>query len=85
MLGWDREPGARRPLSSANVSGALDDSDRMYTPTGNILDQRVPMVVMLHGCTQTPAGSAAGTKWNPLADRQTFVVVYPGSRDNPMR
>ena len=56
----------------------------VYTPTGYTLDQRVPMVVMLHGCTQTPAGSAAGTEWNPLADRQTFVVVYPeqSSRDN---
>ena len=58
----------------------------VYTPTGYTLDRRVPMVVMLHGCTQTPAGSAAGTKWNPLADRQTFVVVYPeqSSRDNPL-
>jgi poly(hydroxyalkanoate) depolymerase family esterase len=49
----------------------------VYTPARYTLDQRVPMVVMLHGCTQTPADSAAGTAWNPLADRQTFVVVYP--------
>ena len=49
----------------------------VYTPAGYTLDQSVPMVVMLHGCTQTPADSAAGTEWNPLADRQTFVVVYP--------
>src|SRR3954464_7789707 len=49
----------------------------VYTPAGYTLAQRVPMVVMLHGCTQTPADSAAGTAWNPLADRQTFVVVYP--------
>jgi poly(hydroxyalkanoate) depolymerase family esterase len=49
----------------------------VYTPAGNTLDQRLPMVVMLHGCTQTPADSAAGTGWNVLADRQAFVVVYP--------
>jgi poly(3-hydroxybutyrate) depolymerase len=49
----------------------------VYSPAGYTLDQRVPMVVMLHGCTQTPADSAAGTAWNLLADRQTFVVVYP--------
>src|SRR3954471_10446332 len=49
----------------------------VYTPGGYTLDRRVPMVVMLHGCTQTPADSAAGTAWNLLADRQTFVVVYP--------
>ncbi len=58
----------------------------VYTPVGYSLEKRVPMVVMLHGCTQTPAGSAAGTGWNPLADRQTFVVVYPeqSSSDNPL-
>ena len=28
----------------------------VYTPAGYTIDQRVPMVVMLHGCTQTPAG-----------------------------
>jgi len=49
----------------------------VYTPAGYSLDQRVPMVVMLHGCTQSPADAAAGTEWNPLADRQAFVVVYP--------
>ena len=49
----------------------------VYTPDGYTLDQRVPMVVMLHGCTQTPADSAAGTAWNPLADQQTLIVVYP--------
>lgn len=46
----------------------------VYTPAGYTLDKRVPMVVMLHGCTQTPA---AGTEWHPLADRQMFVAVYP--------
>src|SRR3954452_59760 len=49
----------------------------VYTPAGYTLDQRVPMVVMLHGCTQIPADSAAGTGWNVLADQQTFVVLYP--------
>jgi len=58
----------------------------VYTPAGYTPEQRVPMVVMLHGCTQTPADSAAGTAWNPLADREAFVVVYPeqSSADNPL-
>src|SRR3954454_25414402 len=49
----------------------------VYSPAGYTLDQRVPMVVMLHGCAQTPADAAAGTEWNLLADRQTFVVGDP--------
>jgi poly(hydroxyalkanoate) depolymerase family esterase len=49
----------------------------VYTPAGATLETPAPMVVMLHGCTQTPADSAAGTGWNLLADREAFIVVYP--------
>ncbi len=38
----------------------------------------MPLVVMLHGCTQTPADFATGTAMNELADRHGFVVLYPG-------
>jgi poly(hydroxyalkanoate) depolymerase family esterase len=58
----------------------------VYTPAGYSADTCVPMVVMLHGCTQTAAESAAGTEWNPLADEQRFIVVYPqqSDADNPL-
>jgi poly(3-hydroxybutyrate) depolymerase len=35
------------------------------------------MIVMLHGCGQTPADFAAGTHMNALVDQQQFIVVYP--------
>ena len=37
----------------------------------------MPLVVMLHGCTQTPDDFATGTGMNRLADELGFLVVYP--------
>ncbi|MCJ8144745.1 PHB depolymerase family esterase [Ancylobacter sp. A5.8] len=48
---------------------------RFYVPEH--LPPRAPLVVVLHGCTQTAAGYDLGAGWSRLADREGFVVLCP--------
>jgi poly(hydroxyalkanoate) depolymerase family esterase len=52
-------------------------SYKLWVPARYTGRTRLPLVLMLHGCTQTADDFARGTGMNAVADARRFLVVYP--------
>jgi poly(hydroxyalkanoate) depolymerase family esterase len=71
----DVEPGGRF-VSGTYTNHAGTRGYKLYIPSC-YHGQTLPLVVMLHGCTQNPDDFAAGTRMNLLAEEHQCFVVYP--------
>ena len=49
----------------------------LYRPPGIQRSEALPLLVMLHGCSQDAAGFARSTGMNRLAARERCLVLYP--------
>jgi len=74
-------PPMASPLAGQFVSGTYRHGAgtreyKLYVPPGHSA-RPLPLVVMLHGCTQNPDDFAAGTGMNEAALERGFLVLYP--------
>ena len=72
-------PGQFVSRSYSNAAGAR--AYKLYIPK-TYAKKRMPLIIMLHGCTQNPDDFAAGTRMNELADKHAFLVAYPAQSAN---
>ena len=76
-------PTKRPPASAAHWSTGLAAGPagarryHLYKPPGVQRTERLPLLVMLHGCDQDALALAAISQMNRIALRHRFLVLYP--------
>jgi poly(hydroxyalkanoate) depolymerase family esterase len=75
----DIVPAGGKFIEATYANAAGRRAYKLYIPScyTGAPGQALPLVVMLHGCSQSPDDFAAGTRMNLIADEQTCLVVYP--------
>lgn len=72
------KPASARMLSTGVTTGfAGVQRYRLFVPPGLRKSQPVPLLVMLHGCSQSSEAFAISTRMNQLAAKEGFAVLYP--------
>jgi poly(hydroxyalkanoate) depolymerase family esterase len=72
----EHAPGDVRFTAHSFTNEAGTRAYKLYTPS-TYRGQSLPLVIMLHGCTQSPDDFAIGTGMNELAEVEGFFVAYP--------
>ena len=70
-------PDAERFIRATATTTLGSRHYRLYRPPGIARGERLPLLVLLHGCGQDAASLAASSRMNRVAARERFLVLYP--------
>lgn len=73
----DAAPEGARFLAETFADAAGRRDYKLYIPASLAEGAAPPLLIMLHGCTQSPDDFAAGTRMNLLAEEHGLLVAYP--------
>ena len=95
LFGRAPEPGRFESGSKFSMHGVVGTAPfvwpsrdyLVYVPAGRPRFRRAPLLVLLHGCKQTPEEFAQGSRIAAFADRTGCVVLLPRQKEhaNPWR
>lgn len=69
-------PAGGRFLTASYTGHAGSRAYKLYIP-GGYRGRPLPLIVMLHGCTQSADDFAVGTRMNAVAEAHACLVAYP--------
>jgi poly(hydroxyalkanoate) depolymerase family esterase len=65
-------------ISDSYTNAAGTRTFQLYVPAGYTKAEKRPLLVHIHGCTETPGEFAGLTRIAQLADKQRLLVLLPG-------
>jgi poly(hydroxyalkanoate) depolymerase family esterase len=74
---WSGTPARPSRLHEIANFGSNPGNLRRHVYVPDSVDPSPPLVIALHGCTQTAASYDHGAGWSHLADRLGFILVFP--------
>src|SRR5215207_4464823 len=87
LCSWPAGPAAsatvvqRQLPAAAGQAGSLARNYKVVVPDGLQAGTPVPVVMVLHGCSQSDDNMLAETRFRELADRERFIAVFPFIKD----
>jgi poly(hydroxyalkanoate) depolymerase family esterase len=70
-------PDPGKTTAGTVTSNGTDYDYLLYTPTSYAPGRAAPLLVMVHGCQTTAEQQMKANLYNPIAEREGFVVLYP--------